>query len=207
MFGFPYAGIVAYQARSDRSESRRAHLVVPLIVEAFEGYQAAFGAITQRAKGRFERREWHHAVADATERLDLYGLVIDRLESNVRATLGPQVADRMVWARTKAAYSPVIDARPDRELAETFFNSVTRRIFTTVGVDRNIEFTESDFDSPATQIHTLPLRTYGQPLGLSGLIEAILHDCRFDCEFEDLHRDSDLVARRLSARLRGAGAP
>jgi len=207
MFSFPYAGIVAYPATGDVSESRRADLVVLLIVDAFEGYQAAFSAITKRAKGRFERREWHGAVADAAERLDLYGLVVDRLESNVRVTLGRQVADRVVWARIKAAYSSLIGARPDRELAETFFNSVTRRIFATVGVDRNIEFTESDFDSPATQTHTLPLRTYEQSPDLSSVIEAILHDCGFDCEFEDLHRDGDLVARRLSDRLRGAGAP
>jgi len=206
MFSFPYAGIVAYPATGDVSESRRADLVVLLIVDAFEGYQAAFSAITKRAKGRFERREWHGAVADAAERLDLYGLVVDRLESNVRVTLGRQVADRVVWARIKA-YSSLIGARPDRELAETFFNSVTRRIFATVGVDRNIEFTESDFDSPATQTHTLPLRTYEQSPDLSSVIEAILHDCGFDCEFEDLHRDGDLVARRLSDRLRGAGAP
>lgn len=207
MFGFPYAETVAYQRPGDLSGSLRADLVGPLIVEAFEGYQAAFRGITQRAKGRFERREWHQVVADAAERLDLYGLVIDRLESNVRVTLGSHVADRGVWASTKAAYSPLIDARPDRELAETFFNSVTRRIFATVGVDPNIEFTESDFDSPATQTHALPLRTYEQPSDLSGAIEAILHDCEFDCEFEDLHRDADLVALRLSERLRSAGAP
>ena len=206
MFGFPYAEIVAHQVPGDLSESRRAERVVPLIVEAFEGYQAAFRAITQRAKGRFERREWHQAVADATERLDLYGLVIDRLETDVRVILGPLVADRMVWVYTKAAYSPLIDARPDRELAETFFNSVTRRIFSTVGVDRNIEFTELDFDSPAINSHPLPLRTYEQPSDLSGVIEKILQDCGFDCEFEDLHSGCDLVARRLGERLRGAGA-
>ena len=198
---------MAYQAPRDLSESRRADLVGHLIVEAFERYQGAFRGITQRAKRRFERREWHQVVADAAERLDLYGLVIDRLESNVRVTLGSQVADRGVWARTKAAYSPLIDARPDRELAETFFNSVTRRIFATVGVDPKIEFTESDFDSQATETYALPLRTYEQPSDLAGVIEAILHDCEFDCEFEDLHRDSDLVARRLSDRLRCAGAP
>jgi isocitrate dehydrogenase kinase/phosphatase len=197
---------VAPQGTSDLSDSRRADLVVPLIVEAFEGYQVAFRAITQRAEGRFERREWHGAVADAAERLDLYGLVVDRLESNVRATLGSQVADRMVWARMKAVYSRLIDARPDRELAETFFNSVTRRIFATVGVDGNIEFTESDFETPPEEAHMLPLRTYEQPSDLSELIEVVLRDCRFDCDFEDLHRDSDLVAGRLIARLRDVGA-
>jgi isocitrate dehydrogenase kinase/phosphatase len=200
--GFPYAGTVAFQPGGDLSESR----VVPLIVQAFEEYQAAFGAITQRAKGRFERREWHGAVADAAERLDLYSLVVDRLESSVRATLGPQVTDRAVWGRMKGAYSRLIGARPDCELAETFFNSVTRRIFSTVGVDRNIEFTESDFESPAAEAHMLPLRTYEQPSDLSELIKAVLRDCQFDCDFEDLLRDADLIAGRLLARIRGVGA-
>jgi isocitrate dehydrogenase kinase/phosphatase len=197
---------VTHSATGDVSDRRHAALAVPSILEAFDAYQAAFKVITQRAKSRFERREWHGAVADATERLDLYGLVVDRLESDVRATLGPQVADRTAWVNMKAAYLRLIGARPDSELAETFFNSVTRRIFATVGVDRNIEFTESGFESPTAETHMLPLRTYEQPSDLSGLIEAVLHDCRLECEFEDLHRDSDLVAARLSARLRGAGA-
>lgn len=204
--GFPYAGIVAFQATGGLTDPRRADQAVPFIVEAFDEYQAAFSAITQRAKGRFERREWHGAVADATERLDLYGIVVDRLESDVRTALGPQVADRAAWATMKAVYSRLIRGRPDCELAETFFNSVTRRIFATVGVDRNVEFTESDFESPPAQAHILPLRAYEQPSNLSELIAAVLHDCRFDCEFEDLHRDSDLVAARLIARLRGVGA-
>ncbi len=193
---------MAREAGGDLSDGRRADLVVASIGQAFEDYQAAFGAITQRAKGRFEQRDWHGAVADAAERLDLYGIVVDRLESNVRTILGPQVAERMVWARMKAIYSRLIESRPDRELAETFFNSVTRRIFATVGVDGNIEFTESDFESPAAEAHMLPLRTYEQA-DLSGLIEAVLRDCRFDCRFEDLRRDSDRVAGRLIARLQG----
>jgi isocitrate dehydrogenase kinase/phosphatase len=205
-FGFPYAGVVADQAAGDLSEGRRADFVVPSIVEAFEGYQAAFRAITQRAQGRFERREWNGAVADAAERLDLYGLVIDRLESNVRAALGLQVADRKVWAGMKAHYSRLTGPRPDCELAETFFNSVTRRIFATVGVDRNIEFTESDFESPPAQADKLPLRTYDRSSDLSELIEMVLRDLRFDCDFEDLHRDSHLIAGRLITRLRGVGA-
>src|SRR5579859_3253717 len=173
------------------------------IVEAFDGYLASFSAITQRAKARFERREWNGAVADAAERLDLYGLVIDRLEAEVRAALGPHVTDSGVWAAMKAAYSQMIKARPDCEVAETFFNSVTRRIFTTVGVDPDIEYTASNIDSPPAEPPMLPMRTYERPPEISRLIESILRDCRFDCGFEDLRRDSDLVAARLTALLEG----
>jgi isocitrate dehydrogenase kinase/phosphatase len=180
-------------------------LVERPILDAFEAYLAGFRAITQRAKGRFERREWHGAVADAAERLDLYGLMVDRLESQVRAALGEHVSDRAVWARMKASYSRRIASRPDWELAETFFNSVTRRIFATVGVDRNIEYTEPGFESPPAEPEMLPLRTYEQPPDLASLIEAVLRDCRFDCAFEDLHGDSLLIAARLLDRLREGG--
>ena len=44
----------------------------------------------------------------------------------------------------RALYSERIDDFPDVELAETFFNSVTRRLFVTVGVDERIEFVDLD---------------------------------------------------------------
>lgn len=185
----------------------QADQLVASIEEAFNDYLTEFKAITQRAKARFERRDWRAAVADAAERLDLYGLVVDRLEAHVRDALGPQVSDRGVWAGMKPVYSRLIKDRPDCELAETFFNSITRRIFTTVGVDPNIEFTESDFESALADANPLRLRTYEQRSGLSDLIKAVLHDCNFDCAFEDLSRDCDLIALRLIDRLREADAP
>src|ERR1035437_3333867 len=126
---FSYAGLMAERAVGDLSAGRLTGAVAPAIVAGFDGYQAAFLGITRRAKGRFERCDWRGAVADAAERLDLYGQVIDHLESEVRSALGERVADRHVWAAMKAAYSGLIADRPDYGLAETFFNSVTRGIF------------------------------------------------------------------------------
>lgn len=185
---------------------RRVQNVALSIVRAFDGYLASFSAITRRAKRRFEQRDWGGSVADAAERLDLYGHVIDRLEADVRAALGAQVTDGAVWAGMKAVYSRLIETRPDGEVAETFFNSVTRRIFTTVGVDANIEYTASNIDSPPAEPLMVPMRTYEPATDVSDLIAAILRDCRFDCAFEDLHRDSQLIAARLTTLLDGNGA-
>ena len=33
-------------------------------------------------------------------------------------------------------------------MAESFFNSLTRRVFATEGVDQAIEFVDTDFDAP-----------------------------------------------------------
>jgi isocitrate dehydrogenase kinase/phosphatase len=196
---------MAERAVGDLAASRLADAVVPAIVAGFDEYQATFVGITRRAKGRFERCDWRGAVTDAAERLDLYGHVIDHLESDVRSALGERVADRHVWAAMKAAYSGLIAHRPDCGLAETFFNSVTRRIFATVGVDRNIEFAGSDFQPPPGESPGLPLRTYEPVSDLAELVATILRDCSFDCDFEDSHRDARLVADRLATELRAVG--
>jgi isocitrate dehydrogenase kinase/phosphatase len=174
------------------------------VLDAFDAYREAFGAIGRRARGRFERRDWRGAVADAAERLDLYATVIDGVEGRVRRTLGPRQADHVVWAAMKAVYSGQIAGRRDWELAETFFNSVTRRLFTTVGVDRDIEFVDSDFEAP-TEPDLLVHRVYRRAPDAGALVEAILGDSWFDAPYADLGRDARLAGARLEAHLRSLG--
>ncbi len=196
---------MAERAAGDLSTPRLGGTVAPAIVSGFDGYRAAFTEITRRAKTRFERCDWRGAVTDATERLDLYGRAIDHLESEVRRSLGERVADRRLWADIKVDYSGLITNRRDSALAETFFNSVTRRIFATVGVDRNIEFVDSDFDPPSPESPGLSVRSYEAVTDLAELVAHILRDCGFGCDFEDSGRDARLVADRLAGRLRSAG--
>jgi len=84
-------------------------------------------------------------------------------EREVRAALAERVTDAIVWAGTKAVYSGLIAGREDWELAETFFNSVTRRIFTTLGVNPDVEFVDSDFEAPAVEAADRLCRFY-QPI-------------------------------------------
>jgi isocitrate dehydrogenase kinase/phosphatase len=116
------------------------------------------------------------------------------------------VTDRLVWAALKAVYSGMIAGREDWELAETFFNSVTRRIFATVGVDRNIEFVDSDFEAPSAQPVDLLCRNYAAAHDAAGVMEAILADSWFDVPYEDARRDARLAAVRLTRQLRALGA-
>ncbi|HKF76968.1 MAG TPA: bifunctional isocitrate dehydrogenase kinase/phosphatase [Candidatus Dormibacteraeota bacterium] len=193
--------MVPGRALEDLSASRLANLAATTICRSFDACQTSFTAISRRAVDRFERRDWKGAAADATERLDLYARVIDGLEQDVRAMLGSRVADRLVWAATKAVFSALIAGREDWELAETFFNSVTRRIFATVGVDLNIEFVDSDFEAPpdpgGSQLWWVRDRVGSQ----RQLVEAALRGCGLRAPFQDLARDAGLVAERLSRRL------
>ena len=201
-----YAESVTGDGSTALSASRVANVAAPAILEAFEGCQKSFNAISRRAKSRFELRDWKGAAADATERLDLYGRAIDAIEGGVRTMLGKRVSDRLLWAGMKAVYSGLIAGRTDWELAETFFNSVTRRVFTTVGVDSNIEFVDSDFAAPSVGGAGLTCRTYLGGSDAAAVVEDILHDARLDAAFEDLHRDSRRVSARLTDNLRSLAA-
>ena len=56
-----------------------------------------------------------------------------------------------VWSATKAVYSSLIAQSIRWEIAESFFNSLTRRVFATEGVDQAIEFVDTDFDAPPSE--------------------------------------------------------
>ena len=179
--------------------------VASSIAAAFESYRSGFSSITRRARDRFRRRDWHGEVADSVLRLDLYGHAVNSIERHVRAALGNRITDEALWSAARTDYSSLVAHRDDRELAETFFNSVTRRIFTTVGVDQEIEFVDSDFAEPPPGPAKGVTRTY-RDSSTAGLIEAILRDPWFDAPYRDLRGDAALAAERLERWLAGNGS-
>ena len=79
--------------------------------------------------------------------------------------MGPRLRTRAIWSATKAVYSSLIAQSIRWEVAESFFNSLTRRVFATEGVDQAIEFVDTDFDAPPNAHGAELCRTYaGAPL-------------------------------------------
>ena len=187
------------------TDSRLANLGAQAIYEAFDTYLEQFTTITRRARTHFESRDWHAMQADAAARLDLYTEVIARIVLEIRGLLGARGKDKLVWASVKAVYSGLIASRDEWELAETFFNSVTRRIFTTVGVDPQIEFVDSDFDAPPTKPTRPMFRSYLASSSLVALIEKILADVAFTVAYEDRGRDARLAAQVIGEYLHALG--
>ena len=58
----------------------------------------------------------------------------------------------------------------------TRFKEITRRIFATAGVDSQIEFVNTDFDTPPTDTRTQIFRTYQGSASHVDLIQQILTD-------------------------------
>jgi isocitrate dehydrogenase kinase/phosphatase len=188
------------------TDSRLANISARTIHQAFETYLSQFQAITHQAKDRFEKKDWRGLQEDSRQRLGLYHRIVDLVESAVRDLLGNRLQDKLIWASMKAVYSGLIIDNDNWELAETFFNSVTRRIFTTVGVDPQIEFVATDFETPPTSAKRSIYKTYQRVPYTAELVEQIIDDLAFNVPFADLSRDAQLVADQIKRVLLKLGA-
>ncbi|MDH3193933.1 MAG: bifunctional isocitrate dehydrogenase kinase/phosphatase, partial [Acidimicrobiia bacterium] len=186
------------------TDSRRSFVGANTILAGYENYVARFRVITSRAEVRFLQRDWHGMQADASERLGLYRDVVDEVLADIEALLGERTEDQSLWAPIKAVFSALISDRDDWDIAETFFNSITRRVFTTVGVDQAIEFVDTDFDTPPSRSAEPVFVALGRAKSVSSMVEAMLDQCPFD--LADRPGDLAAVTDRIEGRLEQVGA-
>jgi isocitrate dehydrogenase kinase/phosphatase len=178
-----------------------------IIQQGFEAYHRDFLEVTRRARSRFERRDWPGALADARERLDLYGRRIAAVVSDVRAALGERVRDEALWTALRAAHSHVVLGHPAAEIAETYFNSVTRRIFQTVGINPAIEYLDFRFERVPVLTARRSYETYPTEPSVAAAVRAVLDDCRFTVPFADADGDAALAAAEIEAFWEAGKAP
>jgi len=184
-----------------RDISDLTRLAARTIEAGFDDARQRFNAITARAKTHFEERAWHTMMADMGERLELHSVEVNRVIARLRGMLGDVARNERLWKSAKELFADSVCERPNRELAETFFNSVVRRMLAIVGKN-----TEMEFDSDPLVID--PRREdppVYERLAWQGdtatLVRSILERCGFRAPFEDLARDAGLAARRIDAYL------
>jgi isocitrate dehydrogenase kinase/phosphatase len=178
-----------------------AHTAAVRIRDGFAAYADEFVAITKRSKWRFQTRDWKGRHEDALERLDLYEKVLADVEPALARLLGARLRDEELWSGVRDDFAELLRGRHDAELAETFFNSVTRRIFRTVGVNRRIEFFRW-YPRPGGAGAVEPIvRRYAADGGARRAIRELLDDYRFTVPYEDAERDAGLVAAEIDLYL------
>ncbi len=177
-----------------------------LIDEGFETYHERFQATTRRAAERFAAQEWAEGTADDRERLALYEKQVQQTLRRVRRVFDGRLEDRARWAAARTAYAERRAGRTNTELAETFYNSITRRVFSTVGVDPHVEFVGDALTAPESQQAQPCARSVPTEETLAATLAGVLGAVDLGPSFEDAGRDAERVARCVEARLAEVGA-
>ena len=175
-----------------------------LIHEGFERYNRQFRRVTDRARRRFETRDWKGQIQDIGERVELYDTWCLKVRRRLRRELGDDIDRREHWRRVRDHYGARIENVPDAGFMKTFFNSVSRRIFGTVGTDAMLEFVHP---APEEGFETLAKRHYPCWDDIEASLRRVLRDFRFREPYEDAARDARCMAAEVldDAHRRGVG--
>ena len=171
--------------------------VAALIVAAFVDYNNDFRKITRRSKRRFESRDWSRNHRDAVERIVLYEKSVGRAVSAVRASMADGVLDKSQWAKIREQYSSRISDYADAEFFKTYYSSVTRRVFSTIGVDTLVEIVALDVEPGEHMLGAADSIIYRNRGETRYVFDEILSDYAFSTPYKNV----DGTIRYISAEV------
>jgi isocitrate dehydrogenase kinase/phosphatase len=176
-----------------------------LIAEHFRQYNEEFGRITRRAALNFLAEDWATAQLDAVARIELYELRVARGVAALASQLQLKRTDVALWTEIKRAYEIIVARRPDSDFYRTFFNSITRDLFGTVGVNPEVEFCATNVGRASGAV---PIRVYRVGGSLPTAVREVLTDLPFGAAIHDpeaaVHRISAEIGRYFqTGRLSG----
>ncbi|MDR9433323.1 MAG: bifunctional isocitrate dehydrogenase kinase/phosphatase [Spiribacter sp.] len=173
------------------------------IHEGFNRYNKQFRRITNRARRRFEQRDWKGQMADIAARVELYETWVRHTVNKLNHELGTQLTDHALWPEIRDCYRLRVEAMPDAGFMKTFFNSITRRVFGTRGVDASVEFVQPP---PEEGIESLTMRRYPCWNDLEHVCAEVLHDFRFPRKYATPAEDAVRMANNIREFLGMADA-
>ena len=124
---------------SVKPEKNVALQISETIFSSFISYMQSVQQISEKAGEHFASKEWALNEINASERLQLHNIKVLEAVAEVNNSLDEVIDKREEWRNSRDIYQQLVARRPDQGLAETFFNSVARRVFTTIGIDNDVE--------------------------------------------------------------------
>ena len=168
------------------------------ILSGFKAHRRQFGQITEGARARFLKADWQAVQAFGRKRQSIYKRRIDRVVAEVQASGCLQPGG---WPRIKAEYAGLIADAADGDLAETFFNSVHRRITGRGAVSDDQMFVTSSFVAGPPPPPTPLTSEYRRHGSLAALFAHILSQQAPAMPWQNLRRDVRNITRSLAEAL------
>jgi len=189
--------------------------VAATILEGFNRHYSLFRYSAQRAKALFEAGEWQNMQQLSRERIEYYDTRVRECVTRLAPALrhekagtvepAPGPAQQAFWQAVKTEFVALLAQHRQPECAETFFNSVSCRL-----LHRDYYHNDFLFVRPAVATEYLDSRLpsyrsyYPLTQGLKKALSEMLAGYGLAAPFEDLPRDTRLLARKALQSLREA---
>lgn len=172
------------------------------ILDSFDDYREQFRTITNLGRERFEQAQWQDIQDASAERIQLYKIRVGVAREALLSEHGVDILLNIAcWPEIKQSYISQINARPDDELAETWFNSIFNSLFSHDLISDECMFVHST--RPEFRNHDAPMqiRTYHPHGDLAATLRHISEDYSFSVPYANQEGDLQRLEEQLRASL------
>ena len=178
--------------------------IAEALIEGFDRHYRLFRGTSAAAKDRFDAGDWAGIQDSVRERIRFYDDRVEESVARLRDEFAAETIDRETWAEAKLDYIGRLVDHKRPELAETFFNSVVRRVLHSTYSRNEFIFVRSAVSTEYIASSPPTYRSYyPQEAGLRTTLASVFGDFGWTRPFADLDRDVDRVMQGLLAHLGG----
>ena len=177
-------------------------LLAEQILAAFHRHFEHFQQVTNRAQSLFETAQWAEIHRQSLIRLDYYKQdVLETIQHLQKTNIPLQSLE--LWPAVREEYRCLIVALVNRELAETFFNSVYCCVFDHRDINNRAMFVNASYPATAAaadaQVHFEDIIfSYALAGDMAALMESILDQPAFAIPYENKKRDIHNIVLTLT---------
>lgn len=161
-----------------------------VLLAGFESYIRDFNALTEETPVFFKIRDWKAMQQNHRRRLRLYKDQVRATRQLLNEVLNEYSNNFDFWKSAKSFYSYLISNKKDKELAETFFNSVIRKSYSGLAINEDLMFVHEGYNSCIIYPNDNLYYSYPSEWGLEKTIQTIMDD--FDFGVPYLNKEEDI---------------
>ena len=195
-----------YRSPSPTAWQRQIAIV---LIEGFDKHYRLFRSTSARARERFEAGSWAELQHALQERIRFYDERVRECVDRLHAEFAVTALSDETWRDAKLFYIGLLVDHSQPELAETFFNSVIKRILQRSYYDNDLIFVRAAISTEYIEPEPPIYRSYYPNVdGERECFAQLFLDFGWSRPFADLERDLDqLVCALEERRGRAVDAP
>jgi isocitrate dehydrogenase kinase/phosphatase len=181
-----------------------ARQIATVLIEGFDKHYRLFRSSSARAKERFEAGAWTELQHALQERIRFYDDRVRECVERLQGEFDVAALSDATLRNAKLFYIGLLVEHSQPELAETFFNSVIKRIVQRSYYDTDLIFVRAAISTEYIEPEPPIYRSYYPNVdGERACFEQVFRDFGWRRRFADLDRDLDDLLRMLEQRPGG----
>jgi isocitrate dehydrogenase kinase/phosphatase len=168
-----------------------------IILEGFDDYLLNFNLLTDRIPALFQSKAWNEIQQNHRLRLRLYKDQVSKTKNSLLKNDLVEFESFDFWKSAKSHYTLIIANKKDKELAETFFNSVIRKTYSGLAINEALMYVHEGYNSCKIYPNENLYHAIHPEWGLRKIIEKIMDDFDFGVPYMNKEEDIEYLIKAV----------